>query len=97
VLGIGLFVKKDDGFAGPISFGNPVEVAIRELMETIVKPTKSRSEIVFNPLPADDPERRKPGIGAARAIGVGADHGSRQGPWANHRLLFTSTRAGRRG
>ena len=66
VRGIDLFMKKDDGFTGPMNFGNPVEVTIRELAEAIVKLTGSRSEIVFKPLPADDPERRKPDIGMAR-------------------------------
>jgi UDP-glucuronate decarboxylase len=66
VRGIDLFMKKDDGFPGPVNFGNPVEVTIRELAEAVVKLTGSRSEIVFKPLPADDPERRKPDIGAAR-------------------------------
>jgi UDP-glucuronate decarboxylase len=67
VRGIDLFMKADDSFPGPMNFGNPVEVTIRELAETIVRMTGSRSEIVFKPLPADDPERRKPDIGSAKA------------------------------
>ena len=66
VRGIDLFMKNEDGFAGPVNFGNPTEVTIRELAETIVRMTGSRSSIEFQPLPADDPERRKPDIGAAR-------------------------------
>jgi len=66
VRGIDLFMKKEDGFAGPVNFGNPTEVTIRELAETIVRMTGSRSSIEFQPLPADDPERRKPDIGVAR-------------------------------
>ncbi len=66
VRGIDLFMKRDDGFTGPMNFGNPVEVTIRELAETIVRLTGSRSELVFKALPADDPERRKPDITAAR-------------------------------
>jgi len=66
VRGIDLFMKQDDGFPGPMNFGNPVEVTIRELAETIVRMTGSRSTIVFQPLPADDPERRRPDIDAAR-------------------------------
>jgi UDP-glucuronate decarboxylase len=66
VRGIDLFMKKDDGFTGPMNFGNPVEVTIRELAETVVRLTGSRSELVFKALPADDPERRKPDIAAAR-------------------------------
>jgi len=60
VRGIDAFMKPDDAFPGPINLGNAVEVTIRELAETIVKMTGSKSEIVFKPLPHDDPERRKP-------------------------------------
>ena len=65
VRGIDLFMKKDDGFAGPINLGNPTEVTILELAEAIIKMTNSKSEIVRRALPADDPERRRPDIGAA--------------------------------
>jgi UDP-glucuronate decarboxylase len=65
VRGIDQFMKCDDGFPGPINFGNPVEVTIRELAEKVVEMTGSSSEIVFKPLPADDPERRRPDITVA--------------------------------
>ncbi len=66
VRAIDLFVKKDDGFAGPMNLGNPVEVSVRELAETIVRMTGSRSEIVFKALPENDPVRRKPDISMAK-------------------------------
>jgi UDP-glucuronate decarboxylase len=66
VRGIDLFMKKDDGYAGPMNLGNPVEVTIRELAETIVRMTGSRSEIILQSLPADDPVRRRPDISVAR-------------------------------
>ncbi len=66
VRGIDQFMKKDDEFPGPMNFGNPVEVTIRELAETIVRLTGSSSSIVFKALPADDPVRRKPDISMAR-------------------------------
>jgi UDP-glucuronate decarboxylase len=66
--GIDLFMKKDDGVPGPINFGNPVEVTIKQLAETIVQMTGSRSQITYQPLPSDDPERRKPDISAAQAL-----------------------------
>lgn len=65
VRGIDAFMKADDGFPGPMNLGNPAEVTIRELAESIVKMTGSKSEIVFKPLPHDDPERRKPDTGLA--------------------------------
>jgi UDP-glucuronate decarboxylase len=55
-------------FAGPVNLGNPSEFTIRELAETIVQLTGSRSKIVFAPLPQDDPVRRRPDIGLARRV-----------------------------
>lgn len=66
VRGIDLLMKKDDTFPGPVNLGNPVEVTIRELAEVVVRLTGSRSDIVFKPLPTDDPERRKPDISLAK-------------------------------
>jgi UDP-glucuronate decarboxylase len=52
---------------GPINLGNPVECTMLELAEQIIGTTNSRSRIVFKPLPADDPQRRKPDISRAKA------------------------------
>jgi len=51
-----------DEFTGPVNLGNPGEFTIRQLAETVIKSTKSNSEIVFEPLPQDDPLQRKPDI-----------------------------------
>ena len=51
-----------DEFTGPVNLGNPGEFTIRQLAETVIKLTKSNSEIVFEPLPQDDPLQRKPDI-----------------------------------
>jgi len=51
---------------GPINIGNPREMTIRELAEMVVKMTGSKSEIVFRPLPADDPMQRQPNITLAK-------------------------------
>ena len=56
----------DDDFLGPVNLGNPVEFTIRELAEKVVEMTGSKSELVFKPLPADDPMQRKPDITLAR-------------------------------
>lgn len=53
-------------FNGPVNLGNPTESTILELAETIVKLTNSRSELIFKPLPTDDPKRRRPDIQLAR-------------------------------
>jgi dTDP-glucose 4,6-dehydratase len=49
-----------------IDLGNPEEVSILELAEAVIRVTESRSHIVFEALPAADPERRRPDITAAR-------------------------------
>ncbi len=50
----------------PVNIGNPGEYSIRQLAEMIVELTGSRSRLVYQPLPADDPVRRRPDIGLAR-------------------------------
>lgn len=52
---------------GPMNLGNPSEFTIRELAELVLRLTGSKSELVFRPLPADDPVRRQPDIAKARA------------------------------
>ena len=56
----------DDDFLGPVNLGNPVEFTIKELAEKVVEMTGSKSELVYKPLPADDPMQRKPDISLAR-------------------------------
>lgn len=53
-------------FTGPVNIGNPSEFTIRELAETIVRLTGSKSKIVQLPLPQDDPKQRQPDISLAR-------------------------------
>ncbi|MDY0040929.1 MAG: SDR family oxidoreductase [Desulforhabdus sp.] len=64
----GLFrlMKSPDGFTGPVNLGNPSEFTIMELAEKVLEQTGSRSEIVFKPLPSDDPVQRRPNIKLAR-------------------------------
>jgi len=52
----------------PINLGNPVETTMVELAETIISLTNSKSEIIFNDLPKDDPTRRKPDITKAKQL-----------------------------
>ncbi len=59
-------MMESEGFPGPINMGNPVEFSMRELAEKVLKLTGSNSPIVFKPLPADDPVRRKPDITQAQ-------------------------------
>jgi UDP-glucuronate decarboxylase len=55
-------MNTDDAFLGPVNLGNPVEFTIKELAERVIKLTGSQSELVYKPLPADDPMQRKPDI-----------------------------------
>jgi UDP-glucuronate decarboxylase len=53
---------------GPLNLGNPAEFTIRQLAETVLRLTGSRSALVFRPRPVDDPMQRQPDISKARAL-----------------------------
>jgi UDP-glucuronate decarboxylase len=53
---------------GPINLGNPVERTILELVDLVLAITGSNSEVVYQPLPTDDPRRRRPDIAKAQAL-----------------------------
>jgi nucleoside-diphosphate-sugar epimerase len=52
---------------GPINIGNPGEFTMIELANKVIELTKSKSKIVFKPLPSDDPKQRRPEIGLAKS------------------------------
>jgi len=54
-------------FIGPVNLGNPDEFSVLELAELVIKLTGSKSKIIFQPLPQDDPKRRKPDISLAKS------------------------------
>ena len=56
----------DDQITGPINLGNPVEFTMNQLAEIVLSVTGSRSELVYQPLPQDDPRQRRPDITLAR-------------------------------
>lgn len=60
-------MTQDDAI-GPINIGNPCEFTILELAEKVIAQTGSRSKIVHQPLPADDPKQRQPDISLARKV-----------------------------
>jgi len=62
------FMASPDTVVGPLNLGNPVEYSIHEIASTIIEMTNSRSEIVFEKLPADDPRQRKPDISQATRV-----------------------------
>jgi len=68
VDGIIRMMDSPDDITGPINLGNPVEISILNLAQKIIQLTNSKSKIVFNSLPEDDPKRRCPDINKAKKI-----------------------------
>ena len=66
IEGMVRLMATDDGFTGPVNMGNPCEITIKELAETVIELTGSNSKIVTEPLPSDDPTQRKPDITLAK-------------------------------
>ena len=62
----GLVALLDSDVVGPVNIGNPDEFTILELATIVQELTGSGSEIVFEPLPVDDPPRRRPDLALAR-------------------------------
>ena len=60
------FMQTDESITGPINLGNPHEFTIHQLAQEIIRMTKSSSDIIFKPLPQDDPRVRQPDISLAR-------------------------------
>jgi len=64
----GLWRLMETPLNDPVNIGNPHEMTLLDLAKRIAQLTGSRSEIVFRPLPVDDPKVRQPEIGRARAL-----------------------------
>jgi len=64
----GLVALQESGVHEPVNIGNPNEMTLLEMAETIVELTGSKSEIVFEALPVDDPKIRQPDITRARDL-----------------------------
>jgi UDP-glucuronate decarboxylase len=68
VEGLLRLMNSEPETTGPINLGSPVEFSIRELAETVIRMTRTRSKVVFRALPSDDPLQRQPDISRARAV-----------------------------
>jgi UDP-glucuronate decarboxylase len=66
VEGILRMMNAADETIGPINLGNPDEFTIVELAKLVIELTGSKSKLVFEPLPADDPKQRRPDIALAK-------------------------------
>ncbi len=60
-------MNSKDEFTGPVNIGNPVEFTMLELAEKVIHLTASKSKMIFQPLPQDDPLQRQPIIDLAKA------------------------------
>ena len=68
IEGLVRLMGSDDDVTGPINLGKPGEFTILELAEKVIELSNSKSEVVFEKLPADDPKQRRPDITKARKI-----------------------------
>jgi UDP-glucuronate decarboxylase len=66
VDGIVKMMNSREDLVGPLNLGNPIEFTILDLAKKIIKLTDSKSNIIYKPLPEDDPKRRKPNIELAK-------------------------------
>src|SRR5882672_936114 len=64
----GVWLLMERGDSGPVNIGNPQELTLLELAKRISRLSGTRSEIVFRPLPEDDPKVRQPDITRARTL-----------------------------
>jgi UDP-glucuronate decarboxylase len=62
------FMDSSADFTGPVNIGNPGEFTMLELAEKVISLTGSRSKLVFQPLPSDDPKQRQPDISLAKQV-----------------------------
>ena len=68
VEGMIRMMNSSDEFTGPVNIGNPGEFTMLELAQKVIELTGSKSKIIFQPLPQDDPRQRKPDITVARTM-----------------------------
>ena len=66
--GISSFMDLDGEHPGPVNLGNPNEFTIKNLAEQVLRLTNSKSNLIFKPLPEDDPRQRQPDISLARRL-----------------------------
>jgi UDP-glucuronate decarboxylase len=59
-------MNSEKGFTGPVNIGNPGEFTMLQLAEMVLKLSNSKSKIIYQPLPSDDPKQRQPNIDLAK-------------------------------
>ena len=68
IEGLTRLMATDDMVTGPINLGRPVEFTMLDLAKQVIALSGSKSELVFKPLPSDDPAQRRPDISMAKAV-----------------------------
>ena len=59
-------MNSEKGFTGPVNIGNPGEFTMLQLAEMVLSLSNSKSKIIYQPLPSDDPKQRQPNIDLAK-------------------------------
>jgi UDP-glucuronate decarboxylase len=67
ITGMTAFMEQNST-TGPMNLGNPGEFTMLQLAETVIRLAKSKSKLIFQPLPPDDPQQRRPDISKAKAL-----------------------------
>ena len=84
----GILALLDCDYTGPVNIGNPDEYTILDLATMVIEVTGSTSELVFEPLPVDDPKVRRPDISLARRLlGMAAGGAAPGGPGAHGEVV----------
>ena len=104
VEAISRLMLTDDACTGPINLGNNSEFTILELAEKVISLTHSRSKLILEPMPQDDPRQRQPDLAKAKKLlawepKIALAEGSKRpspishGPyaWTNEYLVFAPT------
>jgi dTDP-glucose 4,6-dehydratase len=92
----GILALLESDWVGPMNIGNPHEFTVLELAQLVLELTKSPSDIVFEPLPVDDPTRRRPDISlASRVLGWRPEVDLREGLARTHEWFRRERERGR--
>jgi dTDP-glucose 4,6-dehydratase len=64
----GIIALSESGYHEPVNIGNPNEFTLLELAEQVIEVTGSKSELIYEALPTDDPQVRRPDITLAKQL-----------------------------
>lgn len=64
----GIYRLSQSDYHEPVNIGNPIELTVKEFAERIIRITGTKSELIYKPLPVDDPKQRRPDITKAKKL-----------------------------